>query len=155
MTVKKLIWRLVLPLTIILFGTITKWWYVLPEDAPDSMLTGFPFAYAGDGWWTSMSVQIFAVEFFVDFVVYYLFCLFVVLLTKRIVSTINIPKVVTVVIWTLAMLTTTYWALLFGISEKQIKIKRDWKMQILTTGFTFSWLHHDRPDITKYKPDHK
>jgi hypothetical protein len=63
---------MVLPLTVISFGTITKWWYALPVDAPDTMFTGFPFAYACPGWHTSMSLQIFVTEFIIDFLTYFL-----------------------------------------------------------------------------------
>ena len=58
---------LVLPLTIILFGTITKWRYVYVEDGPDDFLYGFPLAFICTGWHTSMSLQIFISEIIFDF----------------------------------------------------------------------------------------
>ena len=92
MIIKQLTWRLILPLTIISFGTFTKWWYVLPGDAPDTMMVGFPLAFAGDGWFTSMSLQIFLIEFIVDFIIYFLFWFLIVLLIRRILTQINISK---------------------------------------------------------------
>jgi len=71
--VKQLTWKLILPLTVISFATCNKWWYVFPVDAPDTMLTGFPFRYVGPDWHTSMSLQIFIMEFAIDILVYFTF----------------------------------------------------------------------------------
>ena len=150
MTIKQLTWRLIFPLTIISFGTFTKWWYVLPVDAPDTMMVGFPFAFAGDGWFTSMSLQIFLIEFIVDFLIYFLFWFLVVLLIKRILTQINVSKISTRIIWTLAILTISFWVMILTISEKHIKVKRDWDMQVLVTGYKFTWTHKDRPEFSKY-----
>ncbi|MEM6768710.1 MAG: hypothetical protein AAF655_27470, partial [Bacteroidota bacterium] len=59
---KQLIWRLVIPLTIISFFLVTKWWFVAVEDAPDSWMYGFPFPYLCEGWHTSLSLQVFLKE---------------------------------------------------------------------------------------------
>ena len=93
MTIKQLTWRLTLPLTIISFGLFTKWWYVLPVDAPDTMMAGFPFAFVGDGWFTSMSVQIFLIELCADFIIYFLFWLVIVFFAKRILTHFTISKI--------------------------------------------------------------
>ena len=155
MTIKQLTWRLIFPLTIISFGTFTKWWYVLPVDAPDTMMVGFPFAFVSDGWFTSMSLQIFLIEFIVDFLIYFLFWFLVVLLIKRILTQINVSKISTRIIWTLAILTISLWVMILTISEKHIKVKRDWDMQVLVTGYKFTWTHKDRPEFSKYDPNKK
>lgn len=67
----RLQFSLAIPLTIILFATVTKWWYVIPEDAPDTPLFGFPFPFVCNGWHTSLSLQIFVLEFIVDILFYY------------------------------------------------------------------------------------
>ena len=69
---KQLTLKLIIPLSVISFATLTKWWYALPVDAPGTYLTGFPFPFVCNGWHTSMSLQIFAIEFFVDFLTYFL-----------------------------------------------------------------------------------
>ena len=155
MTIKRLTWRLILPLTIISFGAFTKWWYVLPVDAPDTMMVGFPFAFAGDGWFTSMSLQIFLIEFIVDFIIYFLIWFLIVFFIKRLLTQINVSKILTRIIWTLAILTISFWFIILTISEKHIKVKRDWDMQVLVTGYKFTWTHTDRPDFSKYNPDKK
>jgi len=55
---KKLIWKIVLPLTLILFSTITMWRFVLIVDGASEILTGFPLPYICPGWHTSLSYQI-------------------------------------------------------------------------------------------------
>lgn len=155
MTLKKITWQIIIPLTIISFGTITKWWYVLPVDAPDTMMIGFPFAFVGDGWFTSMSLQFFVIEFITDFIIYFLFWLLIALLIKRHLARIIIPKVLTGITWTLAILTSVFWLVIFTIREKHIEARRDWDMQVLVTGYKFTWTNQDRPDFAKYDPGKK
>lgn len=155
MTMKQLTWRLILPLTIISFGTLTKWWYVLPVDAPDTLMTGFPFAFVADGWFTSMSIQLFVIELCADFLIYFLFWFAIVLLIKRIWTQLAFSKILTRVFWTLAIMTISFWTFILTISEKHIKLKRDWDMQVLVTGHKFMWTNTDRPDFSKYDPNKK
>jgi hypothetical protein len=155
MTIKQLTWRLMLPLTIISFGTLTKWWYVLPVEAPDTMMAGFPLAFVGDGWFTSMSIQLFLIELCADFIIYFLLWFVIVLLTKRVWAQLTISKILTRVFWTLAILTISFWTFILTISEKHIKLKRDWDMQVLVTGYKFTWTNMSRPDFSKYDPNKK
>jgi hypothetical protein len=67
--VRQLTLKLIIPITIISFAFFTKWWYALPVDAPDTMYWGFPFAYIGDGWGSSMTLQIFLIEFISDLLI--------------------------------------------------------------------------------------
>ncbi|MEO6637736.1 MAG: hypothetical protein ABIN25_05640 [Ginsengibacter sp.] len=150
MKIKQLTWRLILPLTIISFGSFTKWWYVLPDDAPDTMMAGFPLAFVADGWFTSMSLQIFLIEFIFDFIIYFLFCFLIVFLIKGLLTQINISKVLARIIWTFAILTIAFWFMILSISEKHIKAKRDWEMKLLVTGYKVTWLYKDRPAFSKY-----
>ena len=64
---------LILPLSIISLTIFTKWWYILPVDAPDSMMYGFPIPYSCNGWHTSLSYQIFIFEFIVDLLIHFAF----------------------------------------------------------------------------------
>ena len=92
MTMKQLTWRLILPLTIISFGVFTKWWYVLPVDAPDTMMAGFPLAFVCDGWHTSMSLQIFAFELMFDFLIYFSFWFLLIIFINRYLLRIKIDN---------------------------------------------------------------
>ncbi len=64
---------ILIPVTIISFAVFTKWWFTVPVDAPDTMYWGFPFAFVGEGWHTSMSLQIFVMELIADLIFYFLF----------------------------------------------------------------------------------
>ncbi len=118
-------------------------------------MAGFPFSFVAEGWFTSMSIQLFVIELLVDFIIYFLFWFLMVLLIKRVWTQITISKILKSVCWTLAILTISCWTFIFTISEKQIKLKRDWDMQVLTTGYKFTWTHNNRPDFLKYDPNKK
>ena len=155
MKLKQLIWRLIWPMTIILFGTLTKWWYVLPVDAPDTMMIGFPLAFISDGWHTSMSLQIFVFEFFVDFLVYFSVCLLIVFLVDWYLIKINISNWVARLLWFFSTIIFSIAVFIASFPEHILEIKRDWDRQVLVTGFKFTWTHQDRPDFTKYESNKK
>lgn len=155
MTMKQLTWRLVLPLTVITFGTITKWWYVLPEDAPDTMMAGFPLAFVSDGWHTSMSLQIFVLEFLFDFIVYFLFWFLLIISIDKYLTRIKIAKLLTGILWTFSTLIIVIAFWIAGFPEHIFSIKRDWDMKVMVTGFKLTWKHQDRPDYSKYDPHKK
>ena len=67
----------------------------MPVDAPDTMMTGFPFAFVGDGWFTSMSIQLFVIELCIDFIIYLLFWFVIVLSIKRVWTQLTISKILT------------------------------------------------------------
>lgn len=151
MTIKQLIVRLILPLTIISFAAFTKWWYVLPEDAPDTMMAGFPFAFVADGWFTSMSIQFFIAEFIADFILYFLFWFLIVLIIKREYIHFNVSKVITKILWTLTVVTILFGILFFTISEKHILVKRDWNRKVIASGYKFTWIYKKRPELSSLK----
>jgi len=155
MTLKQLTWRLIFPLAIILFGTITKCWYVLPVDAPDTMMIGFPLAFVSNGWHTSMSLQIFVLEFLVDFIVYFSICFLVVFLVDRYLRKIKIPKLLTGFLWIFSTIIFALAIWIASFSEQIFKARRDWDMKIMTTGFKLTWIPQDRPDFLKYDPTQK
>lgn len=150
MTLKQLTWRLILPLTIILFGTITKWWYVLPVDAPVTMMIGFPLPFISDGWHTSMSLQIFILEFLVDFLVYFLICFLLVFIVDRYLVRIKIPKLLTGVLWTFSTIIVAFAIWIATFPEQILQSRRDWDMKVMKTGYKLIWTSIDRSDFPKY-----
>jgi hypothetical protein len=155
MRLNKLTWRLIVPLTIILFGTITKWWYVLPVDAPDTMMVGFPLAFAADGWHTSMSLQIFVLEFLFDFIIYFLFCYLLVFFVHRYMTKIKVSNWLTGLLWSFSTIIFVIAIVIASFPEQMFKLKRDWDKQVMVTGFEFIWKGHDRPDFANYEPNKK
>jgi ABC-type transport system involved in multi-copper enzyme maturation permease subunit len=146
-----LTWRFILPITIVSFGIFTKWWYVLPVDAPDTMMIGFPLAFAGDCWFTSMSLQIFILEFVVDFLIYFLFWFLITMLINRYLIRIKIARILTGILWILSAIIFSVAVWIASYPEQYFKMKRDWDMKVLVTGYKFTWTHQDRPDFKKFE----
>ena len=149
---KGLTWKLILPLTVISLATFTKWWYVLPVDAPDTMMAGFPLPFVSDAWHTSMSLQIFLFEFTVDVLIYFSFWFLLIFIINRYITKINVPKILTVTLLSLTGLVLVITIVIASMPDQIIKAKRDWDMQVMVTGYKLAWKHQDRPDFHKYDP---
>ena len=142
-------------MTIIIFGTITKWWYVLPVEAPDTMMIGFPLAFISDGWHTSMSLQIFVMELLFDFAVYFSICLLLIFLVDRYLTRIKVSKLVTGLLWIFSTLIIAIAIWIASFPEQIIQTRRDWDMKVIATGYKFTWTHQDRPELSKFDPSKK
>ena len=152
---KQLTIKLVFPLTVISFATITKWWYTLPVDAPDTLYSGFPFPFVGDGWHTSMSLQFFILEFLGDFAFYFFFWFIVVFCSNRFLTKIQTHKILTIGLWTISGLIIFCATYIASFSENEFLLKRDYEMEIMETGYKFGWQRTERPDYNKYHIKHK
>lgn len=152
---KSLLIKLILPLTIISFTLFTKWWYASPVEAPDTMYIGFPLIFQGAGWHTSMSLQIFLVEFIVDFLVYFFSLTLAIFLVKQFFSKLSIPKILTVVLWVISSSIIAIVLLQCMIADNAYHLKRPYDVKILETGYSFIWQDIERPDYYKYFPEEK
>lgn len=152
---KKLIWQLILPLTIISFAIFTKWWYALVVDGPDEILLGFPLPYVCSGWHTSLSLQIFILEFLVDFLTYFLFWFAMVLAFHRFIKKIYVHKWVTIIWLTVSGCILAIYVLLASNPDNIYTLKRDFEMEVMETGYKFLWQKEVRPDFYKYHPERK
>ncbi len=150
---KQLTWKLILPLTIISFATVTKWWYTLPVDAPDTLYSDFPFPFVGDGWHTSLSLQIFILEFFADFFIYFLFWFTVVFIIHRFLKKMHLPKSITIGLWSISGLIICLTIFITTFPDNAFYFKRPYDMEIMETGYKFTWQHTERPDYYKYHPE--
>ncbi len=142
-------------MTVISFATITKWWYTLPVDAPDTLYSGFPFPFVGDGWHTSLSLQIFVLELIADFLIYFLFCFTVVFCIHKYLAKIRTYKLVTIGLWTISGLIILGASYIASFPEHIFHFKRPYDMEIMETGYKFVWQHTERPDYYKYHPEDK
>lgn len=147
---KQLILRLILPLTIISFWSIGKWWYALPEDAPDTMYTGFPFIYSGPGWHTSLSYQIFVTELIVDLLCYFVFWFLVAFSITRFKREFKVVKITAIGLWAMAVILPVNQTFLLIVSDNVYYLKRPYSIQILETGVTFGWKIAERPNYNPY-----
>jgi hypothetical protein len=152
---KQLTFKLILPFTVISFATITKWWYALPVDSPDTLFTGFPFPFVCDGWHTSMSLQIFVLEFFADLLTYFLFWFSVFFCINCFWTKINPKKIMTIVIWVLAGLVISGASFIASNSDNLYYVKRPFDIEVMETGYKFFWKQTVRPDYYKYHPEDK
>lgn len=143
---KQLSWKLVLPLTILSLTIFTKWWYVLPVDAPDSMMYGFPLPYVCNGWHTSMSYQIFIFEFVTDFLIHFAFWFFIITLINKHIIKIDLYKIVTILLISIAGLFAGGLIFIASNSTNLFKLKRQFDIEILETGYRYFWDGYSRPE---------
>ena len=155
MTIKQLTWRLILPLTIVSFGAFTKWWHVLPVDAPDTMMLGFPLAFVCDGWHTSMSLQIFVLEFVLDFLVYFSFWFLLIVFIHRYLKRIKNSKILSGIFWVLSTIIFAFVIWISSFTELNLEFKREWDMRVLQFGFKPIWIHQERPVYTEENQEMK
>jgi len=146
---KRLTLTIVIPLTIISFSAITKWWYALPTDAPDTMFTGFPLAFVCEGWHTSLSLQVFMTEFLMDLLIYFLFWFVLFFCIDRFLTKIKTNKIVTTSLWTFAGLIVVFWTLTASNKDNLFYIKRPFEMKVIKTGYKLVWQDIERPDYYK------
>lgn len=147
---KQLTHKLVLPLTIISFAAFTKWWFVLPVDAPSTMMTGFPLIFLSPGWHTSISLQIFLLELTVDLLVYFLFWYLIVFCVNRMFKRIKIHKLLAWILNVLTVLIIVGTLIVASNSNNIFYLHRDFEIQVLEQGFKSSWRNVERPDIHDY-----
>ncbi len=152
---KKLVLRIIMPFTLIAFLVFTKWWYALPVDGPDTRFWGFPFAFVGEGWHTSMSLQFFVLEFFADFLVYLLCCAVVIGAIDRWKPGLVIHKATIRIAWSLATLFMLGAAVVVCVSNPIFHLKRPYDWQVMTSGYVFIWQVTPSPDIYQYHPEKK
>lgn len=152
---KQLTLKIIIPLTVISFATITKWWYAIPVDAPDTLFAGFPFPFVCDGWHTSMSLQIFATELFADLLTYFLFWCLIIFCIDRFGIKIKTNKIVTIVLWTLTAIVVSGATLIASNPDNLFYVKRPFDIEIMETGYKFVLQQTERPDYYKYHPEDK
>ncbi|MCB9174314.1 MAG: hypothetical protein H6589_06875 [Flavobacteriales bacterium] len=134
----------IISLTIISLFLFTKWWYVLPDDAPDIILWGFPFPYAGDGFHTSMSVQIFTLELILDVIIHLLIWSTLILSIHRFFWKIKIKKSLTILLITASSILLIIPIFIAFLPDTVFNLRKDWDMEIRETGCKFIWENQPR-----------
>lgn len=132
---KSVIFRFTLPLTIITFLLLTKWWYGIAIDAKDVFFYGFPFIHKCEGFHTSMSTQYFLVEMVVNFLIYFATWLLITSILYKFIK-FKIPKLMSNIFWIcFGVLFSLMFYLSFEFDDRYL-IKRDFKVEIFDSGFT-------------------
>lgn len=133
---KKLTWKLVLPLTVLSFMFVTQSWYVYVVDVANKYMTGFPLICSGQGFHTSMSIQIFVAEFLFNLFVYFLFWFVIVFLFNHFLLEIKIRKIIYRLLIFLSVLTIALYASMLTISDLEFKLTRDFDVEVKSTRIT-------------------
>ncbi|MGL1887236.1 MAG: hypothetical protein OCD76_12050 [Reichenbachiella sp.] len=138
---KKLIRPYIIPLTLISFALITKWWFVIPIDAPESVMKGFPLPFMCNGWHTSGSRQFFVLEFFIDIALYFTFWFVLFYSYLRFVSDIKVIKSVSKILQTISGIFVLLFVianiLLFG--DDRYKLIRGFEFKTVESGINLIW----------------
>lgn len=143
---KQLNIKVALAMSLISMFLLTKWWFALPVDGPDKLYWGFPFAFMGEGFHTSMSYQFFILEFIANFAAYFSFWVILSLSINKWIPNFKIPSIVSKTILTLALLLFIGFGALISISNPIFHFKRPYDWEILQTGNVFIWENKPRPE---------
>ncbi len=137
---RKLTFKLVIPLTILSFVFFTKWWYASLIDIENNYFYGFPLAYNIKGFHTSMAEQFFIKEFFIDITVYFGFWYLLVYSFNRFIKKIRVNLFFTFLLVGSSLTLTTFitWYIYETKSDHHFHYENPYKergAQILETGF--------------------
>lgn len=133
--------RLYLPITLLLFGTITKWWFGLAIDGKDVYFYGFPIIYKGEGFHTSLSTQFFLIALLIDFLFYFLLIVTLGQLISRI-WIIRISKNAAKLFWGsfgVFILVKMYFSIF--IFDDRYLLTRHFKIETFDTGMSLFGQH--------------
>lgn len=122
----------------------------MPVDAPDTLLAGFPFPFVAEGWHTSMSLQFFILEFFVDLLAYFMLLYAVIYCINRYLVPIRPARIVTVIVWVLTTLVIGGAGFISSNPNHLFYVKRPFDMEVLDAGYKFTWQPTERPDYYQY-----
>ena len=148
---KKLVLNLIIPITIISFFSLSKWWYLIPIDGADSMFYGFPFPYYGDASNTSMALQFFVVEMIIDFIIYFLIWFIIIFCINMFVRQIKLFKILVFPIWGIAILISSYFIFIASLPDNQFYLKRDFEIhKVIDSGISI--FGENRPNYYDYYP---
>jgi hypothetical protein len=124
---------------ILSFVAVIKWWYVVPVDARETYLWGFPFACVGEGWQTSGALQFFILECMANLFIYFIFWLGI-LYTMHHLSIIKTPPQWLIkVLWTLSVFVMLVCGVLISCSYPTFNMKKNFEMKVMASGYKFIW----------------
>lgn len=146
----KIIIRIVLPLTMILFLIFTKWWIVDVVDGTDGIMYGFPFIYKAPAFYTSMAVEYFILPLLADFLIYFGLLFGIVYLINKFLVAVAIRKLVSVFLFIVAFLLVSLELVLSFMPDNKISFKRDYDIEVKQTGFDFPLNNSDQIEFDNY-----
>lgn len=147
---KLLIVKYIIPLTIILFITVTKWWYVLVIDGTDEMMCGFPLIYICRGFHTSLSHQFFAIEFTIDFLCYFIVTGVMVFVLNKFFNLVKAHKFISKTLWGLASILIILSCFVLLNNNNRFHLKRPFDVKVMDNGIDFVWQNEHERNYNNY-----
>jgi hypothetical protein len=147
---KKLIFRLVLPLTFVSYFIFDKWWYVeIIDGGPDELVYGFPLISCSPSLATSLEWNYYVLETTTNIVVYFLFWFAIVFLINRFIKPVSISNLLERIFYVLLSLCSLAF-IYFSIElNSTFYFRRNIDITIMDKGY--KWIWQDRPQLDYYK----
>ncbi|MDK2772948.1 MAG: hypothetical protein KYX68_12085 [Flavobacterium sp.] len=142
---KTLTLKLVLPLTIISFFGINKWWYVDVIDGTDEIMYGFPFIYTCRAFHTSLASQYFILEYIADLLFYFLIIWSLVFVLHKYFNLKSISKLVFYGLLIICIPIVFTQLLIFVIFDNTFDWIRDFDINFKSSGVNFFFDYKERP----------
>lgn len=142
---KTLTLKLVLPLTIILFFGINKWWYVDVIDGTDEIMYGFPFIYTCRAFHTSLASQYFILEYILDLLVYFLIIWTIVYALYKWFNLKSISKSVFYGLLIICIPIAFTQIVMFVVLDNTFDWIRDFDINFKSSGVNFFFDYKERP----------
>lgn len=137
---------LTMPLTIISFFTVTRYYYAFVEDIGDIFFYGFPLPFNCKGFHTSLSEQFFIIPFVIDFMVYFAGWFIVISTINYFRKSYKVHRLVAIPLKVMAIVVLLIAVLFIGRVENMFKLTRDFEMEIKYTGVDYIWSVPERPE---------
>ncbi len=133
------------------FGSPARTQILTLVDAPDIIMVGFPLTYAGDGWHTSLSLQIFFFELAIDLLTYFSFWFIVIWAIDKFLTRIRINRFVTAFLLSITGLIAVTLIRIGAHETNLYYLKRPYDIEVLDSGYKFYWDGNPRPDSFDYE----
>ncbi|WP_107037904.1 hypothetical protein [Brumimicrobium mesophilum] len=139
---KQLIWKLILPLTIISFSLFSKWWHIRIDNEFDEIITGFPVPYILPGWHTSLSLQIFVSGFLINILSYFTFWFTAVFIVHHFLKKIRPSRILTTILLSFSLLFLSSIILVASNPDNIYKFQNDNDIEVIDSGYKMIWQNH-------------
>lgn len=149
---RKLVNRLVLPLTILSYLLFDKWWYVNVTDGPDMVAHGFPLISNAPSMASSMEMVYFVPETVINMACYFIFWLVIVFIVTRWIVAIRLPSLVAKICNAGLLLWLLVFAWISIIEHTDFSWDHENEMTVIDSGLKWSWQNSPLPDDSKFHP---
>ena len=152
---KKLIFRIVFPLTFFSYMLIEKWWYVYIIEGPDKTVYGFPLINCSQSLASSMELYYYVLETIFNVFAFALFWFVVIFIIQKYIFRISVSNVLAKISTGLLVLYLLAFAWFSSEFNSRFFLKRDFDIKAIDKGYNFIWSPHyidyDKYDLKNVK----